>query len=110
MLLPIQPGPQGPGAGFVPGKPARGRRICLSSPMHLSIVITPIRREFVVLYLLTQGLSAAVPWAAAVVAAFTAYVGVALAVALFHPDPIHRGHAAQVLDRLLTALQFRRPR
>jgi hypothetical protein len=78
--------------------------------MHLSIVITPIRREFVVLYLLTQGLSAAVPWAAAVVAAFTAYVGVALAVALFHPDPIHRGHAAQVLDRLLTALQFRRPR
>ena len=41
---------------------------------------------------------------------FTAYVGVALAVALFHPDPTHRGQAAQVLDRLLTALQLRRPR
>jgi hypothetical protein len=50
-------------------------------------------------------LVAAVPWFAGVVAAilavFTIYIGIALAAALFHPEPAVRSHASQIVIHLL---------
>jgi hypothetical protein len=64
----------------------------------------------IVVLFLTQNLAAVAPWFAAVLATFTAYVGVTLAVTLFHRDAKVRRHAATVLDQLLRSLLFRRPR
>jgi hypothetical protein len=53
-----------------------------------------------------------VPWwpAVALAGLFTVYVGVALGVSLFHPDPEYRRHATLILCRLLDAVLPRRSR
>jgi predicted tellurium resistance membrane protein TerC len=57
---------------------------------------------------LIAALGAATGWTAvfiaAVIAVFVVYVGAAVGVSLFHPDPKVRRHAAGVLDRLLRFL------
>ena len=110
MLLLIQQGPSGPGGGVRVEHTGTWTAHLPEQPDAPVDRDTADLQGVVVLFLLTQGLSTAAPWVAAIFAAFTAYVGVALAVALFHPDPGRRGHAARVLDRLLSALQLRRPR
>jgi hypothetical protein len=64
--------------------------------------------------IMVDGLVSAVPWFASVIAAilavFTIYIGVALAVTLFHPDPRTRHHAGEILRQLLQAVSVRWPR
>jgi hypothetical protein len=54
------------------------------------------------------------PWFGAIIAAlfgiFTIYAGLALAVALFHPEARNRRQAAEVFGQLLRAVFFRRSR
>lgn len=58
-------------------------------------------------------LASAVPWFVAVVCAvlgtFTIYSGVALAVALFHREPVVRCQAAAILRHLLQVILLRGP-
>jgi hypothetical protein len=67
----------------------------------------------IVVALVIGSLAAAVPWFVAVICAvlgtFTIYIGVALAVALFHNDPAVRCQAAAILRHLLQAILLRGP-
>ncbi len=61
---------------------------------------------------LLEMLSPAMGWVAVVIAAIAGvlvtYVGVTLAVTLFHPDPSVRRHASRILRQLLAFLRSAR--
>lgn len=82
--------------------------------MHLLIEKQIRDPQGVIVVPLIDSLLPAVSWFAAVIAAvlgaFTIYTGVALAVALFHPDARTRRQATEILGQLLQAVLPRRQR